>query len=291
MACAKDFIPLDRRTRRATTMLGFLALLAYSGLSAQSSQTPPKAIITAEDVRAAICLETPFTQMARQIAPDGTPWFTREKGPSRVLVLAPHATAQMREGKMKEPDSGTGSLAMSLNRIAGTTVLVTTYMSPSDPNFYDQNAFKDEVARLVRDIHPVLVLDLHGSDPFRPYDVDLGTMHMASLLGHGDWISELQKYLRDEGILNLSMDYFSAEKNATDTRFVAKLGAPCIQLEINETRLLPGKDELYGQRFAQLLQALVRFIKKIDSDSAMTPDARPLSSLVSPPHGGKNDGS
>ena len=52
------------------------------------------------------------------------------------------------------------------------------------------------------------------------------------------------------------------------TRFVSGQGVPCVQLEFNATWMLPPNGDqanaLQNQRFAQLLQALVRFAQRFD---------------------------
>lgn len=237
-----------------------------------------RAIVTEQNVSRAKESEAGFLQRSQSAAPAGHQWFEviEASSPSpRVVVLAPHATAHMREGKAEWADSGTGSLAEMLHELTGVPVVATTYLSPSDPNYYDDNDFKKAVADLVRRLKPALVLDLHASHWYRPYDVDLGTMHGTSLRGHLGLIQQLGKRLKAEGMLNISQDYFAAEKNQTDTKWVSNLGFPAIQCEINLSWLLSGESDpdkqgvnwgerLNEHRFAQLLQGFVRFIRRVD---------------------------
>lgn len=98
---------------------------------------------------------------------------------------------------------------------------------------------------------------------FRPYDVDLGTMNGASLIGRSDLLELLVERLRQEGLINLSRDYFSASKSATVTKWISQRGTPCIQLEISSTWTDPTGDDLHAHRFSALLQALVRFTRAV----------------------------
>jgi hypothetical protein len=207
-------------------------------------------------------------------APPGQPWFEVVKGSSRVLVVAGHATAQTREGTTKPADGGTGSLAFMLARLACATAIYTTYQSPSDPNFYDDNEFKERLAALIGEIQPAFVLDLHASHPFRPYDVDFGTMGGKSLRGDSSWLIALASALEREGLRSFSQDWFGASRNQTVTKFVEARGVPVVQLELNSTWMLPrckpgveceGLSGLQPQRFSQLLQALTRFIHDVDA--------------------------
>lgn len=223
------------------------------------------AIVEPDSVRSARAFEETLAERYGTLPPTGTAWFEVREGAAPIIISAPHATRPTREGKLREiVDAGTGSLAVMLHELAGATVIFTTYASPSDPNYYDSNEYKETLRKLVEAHRPVVVLDLHASDPYRPYDVDLGTMHRASLLGSDDLLDGLVAGLRREGLINLSFDRFSASKSATVTKWVSSLGTPCIQLEISSTWTDPtSTDDLHVHRYAELLQALVRFARDV----------------------------
>jgi hypothetical protein len=228
---------------------------------ATSRALPAKAVIDVPDVREAIEIEKQTDANSGASAPDGTQWFEILEGPTPVIVTAPHATKPFREGEYRFADGGgTAALAKMLNKLAGVTVVYTTFASPSDPNFYDDNDFKKAVDTLISSKHPVFFLDLHGSNAYRPYDVDLGTMNGKSLLGQDALALDIVEALRAEGLTNISYNYFPAAANQTLTKFASARGVPAIQLEINTTWLVPVEGDLAGHRFAQLLQALVRYL-------------------------------
>lgn len=227
------------------------------------------AIITKEDVEEAVTIEADLATRYRTPPPEGHPWFATLPGTARVLVVAGHATAHMREGQRKPEDAGTGSLAVMLNRLARSPAIYTIYQSPSDPNYYDDNDFKRALSQMLKQYEPAIVLDLHASHFNRPYDVDFGTMGGTSLLGTPGVLHLLAKSLKREGLLNFSQDFFPAAKQQTVTKWVSRQSIPAIQSEFNATWLLSpggrGENILQWQRFAQLLQALVRFIHAVTS--------------------------
>ena len=259
-------------------LLGALPWLALAGLLAGCAGSPPgttalagpapvypRAWVIREDADLAAACEERLARSYETPPAAGEAWLRVLPGRSRVLVTAPHATAQTREGETKSADGGTGSLAVLLNALAGTPVLYTTRLSPSDPNYYDDNEFKRALARLLDERRPRVVLDLHASHTSRPYDVDFGTMRGTSLGSAPELLPRLASALRAEGLANFSQDYFAAARNRTVTRFVAARGVPAIQLEINGTWLLrSGARDVPRQRFAQLLQGLVRFAAAVD---------------------------
>jgi len=243
--------------------LPWVIVLFLATLTGRAS--PPlvleKEIIDPATITAAIEVEKQIDGQSSTPAPADAPWFEVQEGTVPIVVSAPHATMPFREGKYRFADgAGTAALALALHELCGVTCIYTTFESPSDPNFYDDNAYKAALQTLLGKHHATLVLDLHGSHPYRPYDVDFGTMEGKSLLGHDALVPELAACLEREGLLNLSSNYFGASKNQTVTKFASAHGVPAIQLEISSTWLGPDRGDLEAHRFSQLLEALVRFV-------------------------------
>jgi len=243
-------------------------LLLVTGCVANHYTFPEKAIIETPTIMQAISDEKELDLKKDAKAPTGKPWFNIMAGNIPIIITAPHATMPFREGTYRFSDGGgTGALAKALNTLTGATVIYTTYSSPSDPNFYNDNDFKRALGEAIGKYKPMLVLDIHGSHSHRPYDVDLGTMGGKSLMGNEVFVSTLIDALRNEGLTNISYNYFAASKNQTVTKFSSAHGVPAIQLEVNSTWLTPSHDNLSAHRFAQLLQALVRFVKAVDANN------------------------
>lgn len=224
-----------------------------------------KSIVTPDNIKSIIKYEKFFSKNDSTLAPKDSMWFRYIPGKHKILFTAPHATAHIREKQIKEPDSGTGSLAVILNQLRKVPVLFTTYLSPSDPNYYDKNVFKKRLAQIVDSIKPMIVIDLHASNPVRPYDVDFGTMEGISYLDRKDLFDSLSIELNYNGLINQSLDFFAADINHTVTRFLHNKNVPCIQLEINYNFLSPARGDVNAQRTSQLLQALLRFIDDVDT--------------------------
>ena len=121
---------------------------------------PFNATVDAKAIAEALRFEARLRPMYRTLPRRGQPWFRLLDGPSSVLATAPHATAAMRHGRIRGPDTGTGWLAWMLHRLAGVSVLYTTRASPSDPNYYDDNAFKRRLAVRLRHRRPLSHSDL-----------------------------------------------------------------------------------------------------------------------------------
>jgi hypothetical protein len=254
----------DVQARAASLQSGIVLAFALLLAGCASAPAPAlqKAIVDVPVVADAVALQTEIDARQATKPASGEPWFQVIEGRVPVIVTAPHATQPFREGRYRFADGGgTAALARALNRLTGATVVYTTFASPSDPNYYDDNAFKQELATLIARLHPRFLLDLHGSHAFRPYEVDLGTMNGQSLRGHEELQAHLVEALRDEGLANLSSNYFAAAVAQTITKYASAHGVPAMQLEISATLLDPAGSDLGAHRFAQLLQALTRFVR------------------------------
>lgn len=216
-------------------------------------------------IREAVQVERRIDAQKAQDAPHGASCVQVLEGMASVIVTAPHATEALREGRYRISDgAGTAALAHMLHSLCGVTAIYTQYRSRSDPNYYDDNDFKKLLAWLIELRRPTLLLDLHGSHDFRPFDVDLGTMHGASLHGREMLREALIGELHEQGIPALSDNHFDATRQGTVTRFASALGVPSIQLEVSSTWLRPSEGGLMAHRFAQLLQALCRYVQRVD---------------------------
>lgn len=123
-------MPITSRLWLPALLLLPLAGLSQSCRSHRPPDAPaalfPRAIITPEHIREAAAFEAELAKRYDQPAPAAQPWFQVLPGGSKVMVVASRATSQVREGGVKPPDAGTGSLAVMLNRLAGCPAIYTT---------------------------------------------------------------------------------------------------------------------------------------------------------------------
>jgi hypothetical protein len=237
-----------------STMIIAVAVPAYG--------EPPKAVVEPKSVAAAADMERLIDLDADRDAPADTPWFVVVKGDVPVLISAPHATKVFRENAWRFADGGgTAALAVQLHELNRATVIHTVFRAPSDPNYYDDNDYKKTLGTLLQQTGARLVLDIHGSDTRRPYDVDVGTLDGKSLMGHQAIQDDLVRTLQAHGIEAISSNFFAASKNHTVTRYCAEHGVVAMQLEINASWLDPAGGDLAAHRFAALLDALTDFLR------------------------------
>lgn len=257
----------NKQTILEDTMMHYMKSILFPIIIAVTGCTPinpypQKALIEPKQITSAIETEKQLDSRKNITIPKDEQWFKIIERNAPIILSAPHSTRPFREGKRRFSDGGgTAALALALGEITNATVIYTTYEGPSDPNYYDDNAYKKELARLVAEKQPLLVLDFHGSSPYRSYDLDIGTMDGSSLLGNEELLLSLLEHLKAEGIFSISYNRFGAAQHETITKFISAKGIPAMQLEINATYTSPSAGNIEAQRFSRLLQALVRYIK------------------------------
>ncbi len=240
-------------------------LTVISGCSVKHFNFPPKAFVKVEMINNAKDIESLINAQSGISPPEDADCFVVIEGKKPFIITAPHATKPFREGEYRFSDGGgTAALARLLSTLTEASAIYTQFACPIDPNFYDNCSFKTALGQLIDMHRPLLILDIHGSHPYRPYDVDIGTMNGNSILGKEPIVIRLIEDLKSAGIINISYNYFSASQNQTITKFGSAHGIPTIQLEINSSWLAPSQGDLYAHRFAQLLQALAMFLNSIE---------------------------
>ena len=108
--------------------------------------------------------------------PDASP-FCIVEGELPIVVSAPHAVSQLREGRVKPSDDFTGAMALAVAELSGANAIVATRYDGCDPNWdpFEQCAYKQALAGLVCERGVVAVLDLHGVPAAAPDAIEVGS--------------------------------------------------------------------------------------------------------------------
>lgn len=232
---------------------------------------------------------------ANQYNGNGSSTFLIEEGTVPVMVSAPHAVRQFREGRMKKPDLYTGGIAQYLHKVSGCHMISSSKFGECDANYdpVGTNQYQASLKKYLDEHNVKVLLDLHGADRSREYAVELGTAPKHDQapgisceedpsLHEYKFIAGFIKSVFEERFAELDTDkkeiwknqIFDAGKYNTVTKFISdNTSTACIQLEINGNYRDPKNESM----FRALIESLVRII---DSLARIDWDAEDVGSLI-----------
>ncbi|MHC4135933.1 MAG: hypothetical protein ACYS0K_13210 [Planctomycetota bacterium] len=204
---------------------------------------------------------------ARERDDQGDWWFEHRKAESRILVLAAHT----------EVEWGTAGLACVLASWCPVNAVYGVRRAPSYPFQKGGGAFETALNGLIDEIQPVLIVDLRAlRGVHRAADVDIGT-------GKGRWLRGRQTVSDLAQSLTAQRLYVTRDAHVPGKGYAERLSrkAPYVRLTINPSRLPvltdsnqdptwrlgTGSGAAQAQRFAQLMQGLVRGLRSLDRQS------------------------
>lgn len=181
--------------------------------------------------------------------------FIIEEGQIPVMVSAPHAVKQFREGMIKRADIYTGGIARYLHEVTGCHLIYSCMFTESDPN-YDipgRNQYQDALVEYISRHRIAVLLDLHGAGKEREYAVEIGTVprrnsvsgvvyETDTSLHEYKFIADLITKLFERNFASCLNDrrnvwknrIFDAGHQNTITKYISEnTGTACVQLEIN----------------------------------------------------------
>ena len=167
---------------------------------------------------------------------------------SYLILSAPHAGSQTRDGRTKVEDSGTGSLIEIVGQAWALSTVTVSGTQPDDPNWdHAVGPYKRELHSILQR-EPHLVLDVHAMRPDNRPDICLGLGNYPS--AHTLALAlELQRLALDRGFVVTIDNPFNARRSSTITSYVQSLHRDAMQIEINAKWMRPGSDPQAAERF------------------------------------------
>ncbi|MDO4914820.1 hypothetical protein [Corynebacterium sp.] len=198
-------------------------------------------------------------------AADSVRWVDRTAS-SPLVLIAPHATTQIRDGKRKPADLYTGGITEIVADRVGASSLTTTG-KVSDWN-KDWATRDDEFTRIIDRLPKnAVIVEIHGmKDSSLDEPVSAGT---------GDEPSEstdaIVGALQDEFDGHVSQDKFEAESGYTVTDYLQKQGHSVLQIELSRSLRDP-KSGQAGETLDHLTRAFSKAAEQFPQLST-TPEA------------------
>jgi len=160
--------------------------------------------------------------------------FIRGKIP--ILISAPHGAPHYRRRwhRWKGEDEYTSSIAIELGNLTGAYVIYVKNKTREDPNSDARSKYKMAVAKAVKQYDIKFLLDLHGSDEERPYEIDVGIIHDETQRSSCPTFKEVIQEAFSDSEPEVFNKKFCAKDTCTLTSFAKnKLGIEAAQVEIN----------------------------------------------------------
>lgn len=148
-----------------------------------------------------------------------------------ILFTAAHSMTQIfDDGEVKLAEPFTKAICLYLSKYVGTSYLIKIKDTGLDSNKDNHDEFKSKLIKMVRDNNIKLVIDLHGANKDRNFDVEFGTLN--NLTVDFSTIKELEEAFLENNILNIK--YNEPFKGGAITQYLYNIKeVDVIQLEIN----------------------------------------------------------
>lgn len=182
-------------------------------------------------------------------------------GNSPILLSAPHAVRQSRNGEIKKADTMTGVIVEDLCRRTKVNGIVRTFNLMDDPN--DENSgyglkYKNGILDIIKQKNIVCMLDIHGCGKEYGFDIDIGTDNRNNINRANNLLNIINMGLIKCGKVEIDK-IFSASDCKTISKYInRKSNIACFQIEISS---IIRKDI---NRLMQLLDAFEEIIKNLE---------------------------
>lgn len=187
--------------------------------------------------------------------------FETHEGSVPVLVSAPHAVKQLRNGRMKLQDGMTGGIVEYLAERFKLYRITRIWSANDDPNFADDErsaAYREEVARIIETAGIEWVFDIHGCRDEHGFDMDIGINNGGNLACGREEIEELVDFWRDEGLdVRIDERFRAARLNVVSNYAHRRTGVNCLQVE------LAGSVRKGNEKMERFLRGFERTLKKL----------------------------
>ncbi len=177
--------------------------------------------------------------------------ITIVEGGLPILISAPHAIEQNLNGIIKKKEPFTKAIALYLSKYLKTHAFINNQLFDVDPNCLGKHEYTDKLISYVNNQNIQLVLDIHGANEERPFDIDIGTLD--GITASADTINSLINCFNKNDLLDIKTNFLF--KGGGITRKVYNsTNAEIMQLEIN------AQNRMDFQNLQKVIKALVLFI-------------------------------
>lgn len=184
-------------------------------------------------------------------------------GATPVVLSAPHAITTSNNGVVHKAECYTGALVEILQKETDCSCLTNRkYIRDNDPNTVDDNNdYKKYLASIIKSTEIKLVLDIHGTIPETPCDVELAVDDFKNC--DKEIVVDLFNRLSAEGfVVHIDERFTASEKRILSKWVSTTFGINSIDIKINKA-LRDLTDAWAKERLCILTNILKDFILSI----------------------------
>ena len=189
--------------------------------------------------------------------------FIIKKGEGRVMLSAPHAAEQTRNGHKKYGEFLTGVLANMLHDSTLCPIIVKEKNCGDDANRDEKCKYKAKLVKFAEKNGIEYLIDLHQMNPERDELIDIGTGEGKNIAAEPDIAERVKARFEAAGLSGVLIDgRFTAVHPFTVSAYTAReCGIACLQIEFN-TRLLSKR---YKEcRYDDVMRTMESIIKDLN---------------------------
>lgn len=182
-----------------------------------------------------------------------------------ILLSAPHAVRQSRNGQIKGADTLTGPIVELLCERTGANGIIRTFNLQDDPN--SENArygleYKKAILGLVEQKDISCMFDIHGCGDNHLFDIDIGTNNGININGANNFLDTIYEKLAAIGHTVVDKE-FRASQDTTICNYISKkTDISCFQIELSTSlRKNPNKLLQLLDSFEMIIEELSKQIK------------------------------
>ncbi len=192
--------------------------------------------------------------------------FIIKKGVGSVMLSAPHAAEQTRNGHKKYGEYITGVIVNMLHDELGLPFICKEKNCNDDANRDEKCRYKRKLSKFVEKNGIRYLIDLHQMNPSREEMVDIGTGEGKNVERDPAIVAIAKEAFESKGIPNVFIDRpFPAVHPFTVSAYISReCNIPCLQIELN-TRLVSKR---YNEcMFDEVMEALKLLASKLNERS------------------------
>ena len=180
---------------------------------------------------------------------------------SNILLSAPHAVSQLRDGVTKFAEVETYNLIEVVKELTGASIIAKTCNLGDDANFDETSSYRDKIADMIKQKKIKYILDIHNLNLKRSQTINLGTNNGLNLGGNFTLLKRIQQIF-EKNNLETTEDYpFYAGARTISSYFAKNYNVFCLQIEIN-SRLYKNPQDV--KNLVETLAEVVRCIASYD---------------------------